>query len=54
MTKMKKNYFSPEFEVIEVKLQSHLLEASGGGIKDNGEANTGQGGSENPGEDYGW
>lgn len=51
---MKKTYFSPELEVVELKINAHLLEGSGGGISDNGEAGTGEGGSDNPSEDYGW
>ena len=51
---MKKTYFAPELEVFEVNMKAAVLMESGGGIKDNGEANTGDGGSENPSEDYGW
>jgi len=51
---MKKTYFSPEFETIKLSMKCAILEASGGGISDNGEAQTGSGGSTDPTEDYGW
>lgn len=51
---MKKTYFSPETEVIDIKLEAPILMASGGGINDDGSASTSEGGSDNPSEDYGW
>lgn len=52
--KMKQTYFSPELKVVELNLQAAILMESGGGIKDDGSVNTGEGGSTNPSEDYGW
>jgi len=54
--KMKKTYFAPELEVFEVNMKAAVLMESGGGIKDNGEVNTGDNDShsDNPNEDYGW
>lgn len=52
--KMKKIYFSPETEVIDIKLEAPILMESGGGINDDGSASTSEGGSDNPSEDYGW
>lgn len=51
---MEKIYFSPELEVVELKLKAAILMESGGGINDDGSATTGEGGSDNPSEDYGW
>lgn len=52
---MKKTYFSPETEVIDIKLEAPILMESGGGINDDGSVNTGsQSETTNPSEDYGW
>lgn len=50
----KRLYLEPEMEVVEINNKSAILMMSGGGIGDNGQATTGEGGSENPTEDYGW
>ena len=56
---MKKNYFSPEFEVVELNLEAGILTGSdmtgdttGGGIGDDGSAGKSDGDTD-PG-DFGW
>ena len=47
-------YLEPEMEILEIDNLSAILMASGGGISDDGKAGIGEGGSEDPTEDYGW
>lgn len=51
---MKKTYFSPEVELVELEIETSILFESGGGIADDNTANTSDDEVDNPSEEFGW
>jgi len=51
---MKKNYFAPESEVVELQVKTALLAGSGGGVGDDYSSDKDDTPSTNPDDDFGW